>query len=379
MAVAKTVPSKFKGTEFKDIVGELRQDAPLSGKGMKALHDELQAIRRTGTDVTLKGYLDNVWPGTSPDSFYKALDIDLSVMNVNKMIETSEMSRWLFPEIFRDAIRRGLNYAPFYQNLVAVAERIESTGITMPAIDYSGDANVRMRDSSEAATITEGTVTWSEKQVSIKKKARGIRQSYESIMFIPIRLTTVFFEDMGSRMGADLDADLINVLINGDQADSSEAAPVIGTASGAGIVYKDLVRVWVRMQRLGRPSTAMVMSEANALDVLDLDAFKNKWPSPGASESPTNLRWRTPLPSTQDIYVHANVPAANIIFVDTTKAVAQLTAMPLLIESDRLVNRQVVGDFASIITGFANIFTDARIVMATNTNLTTNPGPSLPV
>lgn len=353
--------SVFKNKHFSDVREHLGNSK--STLGMKALHEEMQIARSQGlTDVTLKSYLEWLWPDMTPETFYQDLGVTISGTTVSKMIETSELSRWLLPELFRDAIRKGLNYAPFHPNLVALQETIQGMALTMPALDYSGDTSVALRDHTEAATISEGTVRWSEKQVSIRKKARGLRQSYEALMFVPVNLAAVYFEDMGTRLGADLDKEAINVLINGDQADGSEAASIIGVDVDNTIGYKDLVRAWVRMQRIGRPSTSMVMDEVSALSVLDMDAFKRTMPG-GEAKYPVNLNWKTPLPASQDIYVHSNVPALKIILVDTTKALAQLTAMPLLIESDKIVNRQVVGEFASIITGFANIFTDARLIL----------------
>lgn len=371
--------SAFKGREFRDIRDHL--DEPRSGISMKNLHEEMQVLRSQGqVDVTLKSYLGDLWPDMTPERFYEELGVSVSGQTVNKMIETSELSRWLLPELFRDAIRKGLNYAPFHPNLVAINENINGMALTMPALDYSGDASVALRDHTEAATISEGTIRWSEKQVSIRKKARGLRQTYEALMFVPVNLAAVYFEDMGTRLGADLDKDAINVLINGDQADASEAATVMGTTTGVAstFAYTDLVRAWVRMQRIGRPTTAMVMDEASALVVLDMEAFKRTYAG-GEARVPVQFNWRTPLPGTQDIYVHSTVPVNKIVLVDTTKALAQLTAMPLLIESDKIVNRQVLGEFASIITGFANIFTDARLVLDLASTVAANAGPSVPV
>ncbi len=370
--------SKFKGRDFGDVKNFLSEEH--HQLSMKSFHEEMQKVRSANHDVTLRSYLSDIFgPEMTPEKFYSELGVEISGITVGKMLETSELSRWLLPELFRDAIRKGLNYAPFYSNLVALSENINGMALTMPALEYSGDASVKLRDSSEAATITEGTVAWSEKQVSIKKKARGLRQSYEAMMFVPVNLAAVYFEDMGTRLGADLDKDVINTLLNGDQSDGSEAAPLIGVTTASVLSYKDLVRAWVRMQRIGRPSTSMLMSEDNALAVLDMDAFKRVQFPGGEQRVPVTLNWRTPLPTSQDIFVHSNVPTNDIIFVDTTKAIAQLTAMPLLIESDKIVNRQVLGEFASIITGFANIFTDARLVMDVSTNLLTNPGPTIPI
>jgi hypothetical protein len=62
--------------------------------------------------------------------------------------------------------------------------------------------------------------------------------------------------------------------------------------------------------------------------------------------------------------------------VDPTKALVQLTAMKLLIESETVVNQQLSGKYVSIITGFANVFADARIILDSTKNITASPGPT---
>lgn len=370
-----TTATKYPNSKFKTV--QVGQEF-----GMKAFHHEMQNLRQKGADVSFKQYLEGVYgEDMTPESFYAMAGIDLKGMTVEKLINTSDLTRWLFPEIFRDAIRLGLVYSPFHSRLVTSEERIDGTGVTMPHILYPGDADVQLRITGEGATITEGDIEWGEKQVTIRKKARGLRQTYESIMFTPINLATVFFEDLGIRLGADLDAELIDIAFNGDQSDGSSAAPVIGAAVADTLAYTDIARAWVRFKRINRSSSAMLMNEADAITVLNMTQFlRNQFPGAtpqgsGFAPSGTTLNVNTPLPSDQDVYVHSSVPSKKICLIDTARAFVQLTAMPLLIESDKLVARQTQGQYASIITGFANIFDDARLVLDYHTNLSTNPGP----
>lgn len=349
---------------------------------MQQFHKAMQDERQQRNDVSLKSFLtDQFGPDMSPEKFYNELGIDMNEMTVGKMLNTSELNRWLFPEIFRDAIRRGLEYTPFYSSLVAAEETINGTGLTMPFMDFTALARdeVKLRDTNEGATITEGeVVAWSEKQVTIKKKARGLKQTYESMMFTPIDLAAIFFEELGTQLGADLDRDLVDIAINGDQANGSQSAPVIGAATANTLLYTDLARAWIRFRRIGRNSTVMLTSEADAVTILNMAEFQKTLPGNGVAPSGVTLNVANPLPSSQDIFVHDAIPTGKIIFVDRARAFVQLTAMPLLIESDRIVNRQIQGEYVSIITGFANIFRDGRMILDYTTNLGTNPGPTPP-
>lgn len=343
---------------------------------MEHFHKEMQRIRKSQRDLTLKEFLADSWgEDYGPAQFYRDLDIDLQNMTVEKMLNTSDLSRWLFPEVFRDAIRQGLEYTPFFRNLITGEERIESTGLTMPKLTTPPAGDVRLRDTKEGATITEGLISWGEKQVTVSKKARGLLQTYESIMFTPIDLARVYFEELGSRFGADLDRDLITVALDGDQADGSEAAPVIGAATAGTLLYTDIARAWIRFKRINRNSAAMITNEADAITILNMSQFERKNPSPGQTPSGVTLNVNTPLPSDQDLYVHSAMPAQQILFVDPRRAFVQLTAMPLLVESEQIVSRQLRGEYVSIITGFANVFKDGRLLLDYGTNLVTNPGP----
>ena len=366
----------LKGVDLKSLAEE-------GNRGMEKAHKEMQKLRKSRQDVTLKGYLaESYGDDMTPERFYRELGINLNDMTVEKMLNTSELNRWLFPEIFRDAIIRGLEYTPFFGQLVAAEETINGTGLTMPFMDFTQGIDrdqVRLRDTNEGATITEGEiVTWSEKQVTIKKKARGLKQTYESIMFTPIDLAAIYFQELGTQLGADLDRDLINIAINGDQADGSEASPVIGAAVAGTLSYTDLTRAWIRFRRIGRNSSAMLTNEADAITILNLPEFQRTI-FPGAQPfSPVTLNIVTPLPTSQDIFVHDAIPAEKIILVDRARAFIQLTAMPLLIESERIVSRQIEGEYVSIITGFANLFRDGRLILDYGTTLVTNPGPTPP-
>jgi hypothetical protein len=356
----------------------------------KVMHDDMQKLRQRagddGRDITLKSYLSDTWGAEmTPEKFYRELGVDPSRMTVEKMLNTSQLNRWLFPEVVRDAVLQGLSYTPFHGVLTAGEENIPSTGITMPAMDFTSVdmSEVKLRDTNEGATITEGQIiTWQEKQVTVKKKARGLMQTYESIMFCPIDLAAIYFEEMGQQLGADLDADLINIAFNGDQADGSQAAPVIGAATAATLTYQDIVRAWIRFARIGRTSSVMLASENDASTILNMAQFQRTvFPgaqTPASMQGGPVLNLNTPLPQTQDIYTHPNIPDGKLILVDKRRFAIQLTAMPLLLESEKVVSRQIQGEFASIITGFANLFKNGRLVLDYTTSLTTNPGPTVP-
>ena len=338
----------------------------------KALHFQMQAMRSNGQDMTLREYLPKVFEEEiTPEVYYAKLGVNLGEMTVEKLLSTDNDTKWLFPEIFRDAIRKGLQYAPFFSKLTTGEETIANTGLTMPYFNVSEAA---LKEVSEGGDITTGTMTWSSKQVTIKKRARGLMQTYESIMFTPIKLASIYFEDLGIQLGAQMDADLVEIAINGDQADGSEAAVVMGVATADTLLYSDIVRAWVRQNRMNRPSVAMLTNEATAVEILNMSAFQTPIRGMGAPLVTINLQ--NALPADQDLFIHSDVPDDQIILIDISKAFIQLTAMKLLIESERIVAKQLNGQYVSLITGFANIFADARIILDSSVTIVAQPGPT---
>jgi hypothetical protein len=68
-------------------------------------------------------------------------------------------------------------------------------------------------------------------------------------MFTPIDLAAIYFEELGTQLGSDLDAELVNIALNGDQADGSASSPVIGVTTAGTLTYQDLSRAWIGSAR----------------------------------------------------------------------------------------------------------------------------------
>jgi hypothetical protein len=266
--------------------------------------------------------------------------------------------RWITPEVFQDPVMRGAVQSVFYPDLVVREVMIAQPQTTLPHFDLS-DAS--MQDSEEGATIGEGSVTYGSKDVKVKTRTQGIKMTYDAIRFNTLDLASIFFMDVGRLLGNKLNSDCVNVIINGDQADLSEQAAVIGVKdTGAGFQYFDILRVWVRLSLLGRQSTSIIGNELTALDYLELPEVKNKQFT-GSPLLRTTLK--TPLPTDQDLYVSTKVPANQLVFQDSSLTIVQLTAQPLMVESDKIISKRIAETVASIMTGFANLQRNSRVVL----------------
>lgn len=361
-------------------------DFNFKGK-MHATYDAIQKIRSGSVkgegklsgrrDITLLDYLSATYPeGCGKDGvfdiqyLYNDLGINPNSMTVEKLINLDQDSKWLVPEIFRDAIRKGLRTSPFYSSLVAVATDVAQPQVNMPYFNLS---DAEPQDTEERETISKGSISYGNKVVNITKQAIGVDISYEAIQYTTLSLLSVFIEDVGIKLGQKLNNSFVDVLINGDQDDASEAAAVIGVDNTTtGILYRDILYAWIRASRLGRQYSVIIAGESMANTILNLSEFKEKQ----AGTPQKSLILNTVIPSQSQLYVSAQVPADQAIFLDPNYAAAQLTSMPLMVEGEKIVSKQVQGTFASITTGFANIFSDARVIIDQSLDVSSNDFPA---
>lgn len=288
---------------------------------------------------------------------YTELGVNPDTMTIAQLIDLDQDSRWLVPEIFRDAIRKGLRTSPFFNRLVAVSENVAQPQVNMPYLNLS-DAEPERTNAGE--TISEGTISYGNKTVNIYKRAIGIKIVDEAVQYTSISLLSIFIQDIGIKLGQKLNNDAVSILINGDQDDASEAAAVVGVGNTTTkTIYSDVLYGWIRGSRLGRQWDSIVAGELMANRILNIQEFKDR--KQGVVDHAINVN--ETLPQQSDMFVSAQVGANQAIFLDPRFALAQLTSAPLAVESERIVSKQINGSYASITTGFANIFRDARYIL----------------
>lgn len=273
------------------------------------------------------------------------------------------------PEIIRDALKLGLRKAPIYPSLIATEQTISQLEVTIPHINMS-DAIPRYVGIGE--TIPDGTISYGQKSLKIRKMGRGIKIPYEVMQYVSLNVISLFLQDFGIKLNHGLDSLAIDVLINGEQADGSESAPVIGVTTAGTFTYKDLLRIWVRLSRMGRSATTIVGGEDAAIDTLDLPEFKLK--QQGSTQANINLK--TPVPQSVDYYIHGGIPDNQQLLVDGSSAMIKYNAQPLLVEEDKIVSKQTIETYASLTTGFGILYRDARILIDSSLPFSSNGFPS---
>jgi len=328
----------------------------------KKLHKEMELVRQTGRDITLAQHLASQYDGMTVDKYYAELDVDPTSVSIGQVLDRQdEAVRWLVPEIFRDAIRKGFIASPIYRDFIIREETVAQPTQVAPFWDTTGiDNSPKPLGAGESMEL--GALKYGQKTVHISKSGIGLEIVDEAIRYSSISLMSLFVQDVGIKLASSLTRELISVLINGDQADGSEAAGVVGVGTANTMAWNDFIRVFVRGGLRNRNWTKVIGNEITINYMLDMPEFRtsNKVANP---ELRLNVKTPGVLPQALDAYVHNAVPNNQLIMVDPTLAVVQLTSMPLTVESDRIVQRQLNGTYVSLTTGFMNIFKDARIIL----------------
>ncbi len=331
--------------------------------------DAMRSDKDNPVDISLSDFVSKKY-GITMESFYQELGLDPSIDTIQNLNTLPDVSiRFLMPEIIRDAMRLGLRRNAIWPNLVAVEQSVPNPTVNQPWINMS-DATPKLL--GEAETISVGTISYGSKSLKLSKMGKGIKISYEVKQYVALNLVALFLQDMGIKLAQGMDTLAITTLINGEQADGSESAPVLGVATVGATSYRDLLKVWIRMSRIGRKADTILGGEDAALETLDLDEFKKRESGTTAAK----LDLKTPLPTSTNYFVHGAVPTDQQIIVDSNSALIKYNAQPLMVESEKIVSNQTEATYATLTTGFGIIYRDSRIILDQSLDVATNGFPS---
>jgi len=350
--------TKFENSKFKGKIESTVQFAEAIRRGDNPLDITLTEVVKEKFGVTL-------------DAFYADLGIDPNYDTVQNIVSVPDVdARWIIPEFFRDAIRLGYRQAPIWPNIIAAEEQMKGLTQVLPNINMS-DATPAIV--AEGETIPLGSVSYGSKKFNAFKVGKGIQLTYEVIQHSSLNVVRIFLEDFGVKMGYAVDSLAIQTLLNGEQLDGSESAPVIGVETAGTKTYKDFLRIWMRMGRMGQNPGIMLGGETAAIDTWNLPEFKERR-GPYAPENQLTLK-NMPFPQNTNYYVHGNIPASQEIILNKERGIIKMNAAPLLVESEKIIQNQTSAFYATTSLGFAKLFKDATVVMDESIDFATNGFP----
>lgn len=339
--------SKFTS---QDYTKEFREMVTLLDQSRRGNSDKLPV------DVSFSELVTGKW-GISVYELLDKVGIDTRVSTMQNIFSMPDQNvRWVVPEIIRTAILTGVRKAPFYPEIIASEQSVKGLSVTMPYINMSEAEPAKL---NEAETMPLGNISYGQKEVKLFKVGKGIKITDEVKNYVSLDVMAIFLRDFGIQLGYSLDTLALDTVINGNKSDGSESAPTIGTDSGSSIVYKDLLRIWVRGSRLGRNFNNLIGDEEQAIALLDLSEFKNR--QSGTTQATLNVK--SPVPNTANFWIHPGVPENQLLMIDKSAALIKLNAQALMLESERIVSNQTEAIYASMTTGFSKMSNDAAILL----------------
>ena len=212
---------------------------------------------------------------------------------------------------------------------------------------------------AEGAVIPETSIRAQENLVKLHKRGRMLVASYEAIQHQRLDLFSVTLRQIGAYINRMHAADAIDVLVNGDGNNNAAQVYTVGTApiSGAAgtLSYDALVDFWSQFD----PYTmnTILVGDA-AAKLLKLDEMQDAMA--GLTFQGTG-KMITPMGAT--MLRSSAVPSNTIIGLDKHYALEMVKGSDVLVEYDKLIDRQLERAAITSISGFAKIFQDASKVL----------------
>lgn len=271
---------------------------------------------------------------------------------VEKFFQTSS-SAALFPEYVSRAIKLGMEYANALPDITATVTKID--GMDYRSIVSDPDDDTRsLKVVSEGAFLPQTTIKTQESLVKLLKRGRMLVSTYEALRFQRLDLFTVTLKQIGAYIARTQLADAVNVLVNGDG--NSNGAKVINASASGTLKYTDLVRLW----------TELTPYELNTL-LVPTALMEKILAMPEMQDSQATLdfhgtgRMITPI-GAKLIHV-PTLDSDKIVGIDKTCALEMVQAGDVLVDYDKLIDRQLERATVSVISGFAKLFNDASVVL----------------
>ncbi len=324
-----------EGMNFTQVLESLDPSENYRGTALEGTDAFQRQLKRFG--IRAKG------AGSSPvEKFFRTMD-----------------SAVLFPEYIARTVRQGME-----ENDILPA--ITATTTIIDAMDYRSiysnptDDDKELKDVEEGAAIPETEVKTKEHLVKLSKRGRMLVASYEALRFQKLDLFGVMLRQIGAHIQKQQLADAVKVLIEGDGNDNAAVQYTIGTDPISGtqgtLGYDQLVEFWGQFD----PYTmnTLLCSTNCMTQLLKVPELQN--PLTGLNFQGTG-KLTTPLGA--QLHRTSAVADGVIIGLDNRYALEQVRAGDVLVEYDKLIDRQLERAAITSIAGFAKICDGAACVL----------------
>ena len=277
---------------------------------------------------------------------------------VEKFFHTSASSV-LFPEFVSRVVRQGMEQD--------ILPEITATVTNFDGMDYRSIASVPSNEDKELKRVEEGaaipttSIRTQENLVKLHKRGRMLVASYEAIRFQRLDLFSVTLRQIGAYIARMHLEDAIDVLINGDGNNNAADSFAIGTEPIGGtsgtLSYDALLDFWAQFDPYTM-NTLLVPNDV-MLAMLKLDEFQN--PLTGLNFQGTGTL-STPLGA--KLLRTSAMPAGQIIGLDKNYALERICGSDVMVEYDKLIDRQIERAAITSISGFAKPYQEASKLLS---------------
>lgn len=285
----------------------------------------------------------------------KRFDIKVGGQNsdsVSKFFQTSD-SAALFPEYVSRAVKQGMERADILSDIIAAKTVIDGmdyrTVVSVPA-----ESDKALKPVAEGAYLPQTTVKTGEHLVKLQKRGRMLVASYEAVKFQKLDLFTVTLRQIGEYIARQQLNDAVDVIINGDG--NSAAAGTVSSAEAGSISYDDLVNLWSQLSPY--QLNTMLAPTGAMTKLLSIAEMKD---SNAGLDFHGSGRMITPL-GAKLLHV-PGITGSKVIGLDKNCALEMVQSGSIIMDHDKLIDRQLERTAISCITGFAKIFPDSAKII----------------
>lgn len=297
------------------------------------------------------------------DAFQRQLKrFDIKVKGADSDVVSKFFASWesavLFPEYVSRAVRQGMEESNILPFLTAAETKIQGMDYRSICSD-PGQEEKQLKHVAEGAAIPETRVGVQENLVKLHKRGRMLVASYEALRFQRLDLFSVTLRQIGAYINRMHVADAIDVLLNGDANSGGAEVFTVGTGPISGtagtLSYGALVDFWSQFD----PYTMNTLLVGDAMaDILKLQEMQDA--AAGLTFQGTG-KLVTPMGAT--LLRSSAVPAGTIIGLDKNYALEMVKGSEVLVEYDKLIDRQLERAAITSISGFGKIFGQAAKVL----------------
>ena len=277
---------------------------------------------------------------------------------VEKFFSTTD-SAVLFPEYIARTVRQGIEENDILPDIVATTTVIDSLDYRSIYSNPTEEAK-ELEDVPEGGEIPTTEVSSKEHLVHLAKRGRMLVASYEALRFQKLDLFGVMLRQIGAYIQQQQMIDVINVLLVGDGNDNAAVQYTIGTSPISGtkgtLGYDQMVEFWSQFHPYTMNSILCCGSTLN--QILKVPELQN--PLTGLNFQGTG-KLTTPLGA--KLHRSDVVPENMIIGLDKRYALELVRAGDVMVEYDKLIDRQLERAAITSISGFGKICTGAVAVL----------------